>query len=205
VINNLKAKVKNLERGITLVEILVVIFIITLFSGILIVDFPKIKRQFALTRSVYRMGQDLRRTQDMSLSGLQIQDVSAKGYGIYINFADPNLGDKKYIIYADMDDDQRYTALSQESCGPSQTADCVIETIDFSQTEPGVIIDRIENTTDSQKVDISFKPPNPTITITDLLTTPPGINRVLVIFTLESEGTKERIVSVNTSGLIEIK
>lgn len=179
------------EKGVTLVEILVVVFLIALFSSILVADFPKLKRQFALTRAVYKMSQDLRRAQDMGLSGQQIKDVEVKGYGVYINLT--SLGNKKYIIYADMDDDPKYVAGT----------DSIIETIDFSQAEAGVVINRIENTKDNnQWVDINFKPPNPTVTITDLL---PGINRVQIIFAIESAPSKERIVSVNTSGLIEIK
>ena len=199
----MKLKIKNSARGITIVEILVVVFIIALFSSILVASFPKIKYRFALTRSVYKMSQDLRKTQDMGFSGQKIAGISVKGYGVYINLDDPNLGNKKYIIYADMDDDQKYTAQLQEACGQQQvpSTDCVIELIDISQTEPGIVIDRIENT-NNRWIDINFKPPNPTITITSLL---PGIDRVQIIFALESDLLKTRIVSVNLAGLIEIK
>ena len=194
-------KIKNSVRGITLIEILVVIFIIAVFSSILVVNFPKIARQFALTRAVYKMSQDLRRAQDMALSGQQVQGINVKGYGVYINLDSPSLGNKKYVIYADMNNDQQYD-LSGVICGqqlPNQ--DCIIETIDFSQTEFGVVIDRIENT-NNRWIDINFKPPNPTTTITSLLS---GLNRAQIIFALESDLLKTRIVSVNTAGLIEIK
>lgn len=184
-----------------MVEILVVIFIITLFSSILVVGFPRIVRQFALTRAVYKMSQDLRRAQDMALSGQRIKGINVKGYGVYVNLDNPNLGNKKYVIYAEMNDDQKYDA-SGAVCGQQLlNQDCVIEEIDFSQTEFGVIIDRIENTNNSS-VDINFKPPSPTTTITSLL---PSINRVQIIFALESDLLKTRIVSVNMAGLIEIK
>ena len=191
------------EKGITIVEILVVIFIIFIFSGILIISFPKIIHQFALTRSVYKMGQVLRRAQDMGLSAQKIEGINVSSYGVYINLDNPSLGNKKYIIYADMDDDQLYTAQSQAICGQQQGAntDCVIEEINFSQTEPGVIIDSIQNTS-NRWIDINFKPPNPTTTITSLS---PGINRVQIIFALEADLLKTRIVSINTAGLIEIK
>ena len=188
-ISNFKFQISN-SRGITLVEIIAVIFIIAIFSAILISDFPKIELQFALSRATYKLSQDIRRAQDMTLSGVKT-DISgnpAKGYGVYINLSDPSLGDKKYVLYADSGN-QQYDAGEE------------IETIDFSQAESGVIIDRIEGTTNDQQVDINFKPPNPTITITSLSSG----NRVQVIFALESDLSQERIVSVNTSGLIEIK
>jgi len=201
-IKNFKFQISNSNSGITLIEILVVVFIIALLASILVTDFPKIKRKFALTRAVYKMSQDLRRTQDMGFSGQQLKDtaenaISVKGYGIYIDLAN----NKKYIIYADIDDNQRYDTLGAVCGQQPPNQDCVIETIDFSQAESGVIIDRIEGTTNDQQVDINFKPPNPTITITSLSSG----NRVQVIFALESDLSQERIVSVNTSGLIEIK
>ncbi len=192
------------EKGITLIEIVVVIFIIALFSSILLVNFPKIRRQFALTRAVYKMSQDLRRAQDMGLSGQRIEGGDVKGYGVYINLT--SLGNKKYIMYADMNDDQRYTGQLQEVCGQQQgqqqgAEDCIIETINLSQAESGVIINSIKVPTDVQQVDINFKPPNPTVTITSLSSG----NRVQIIFALESDLLTYRTVSVNTSGLIEIK
>ena len=206
-IKNLKFKIKNPVRGITLIEILLVVFIIALFSSILVADFPKIRRQFALTRTVYKMSQDLRRAQDMALSGQQIKDangdkINVQGYGIYINLDNTSLGKKKYIIYADMTNDQQYD-VSGAICGQQlPNRDCVIETIDLSQTEAGVIISRITNPTDVHWIDINFKPPNPTIKITNLSFG----NRAQIIFALESDPLKtERIVSVNTAGLIEIK
>ncbi|MBI3631499.1 MAG: prepilin-type N-terminal cleavage/methylation domain-containing protein [Candidatus Staskawiczbacteria bacterium] len=200
-IKNLKFKIKNSVRGITLIEILVVVFIFVLLSGILVANFPKIRRQFALTRAVYKMAQDLRKTQDLGLSGKQMEGV--KGYGVYINLN--SLGNKKYIIYADRNNDSKYDALGvycEQS--PSDNQDCIVEAIDFSQTELGIVINRIEGTTNNQQVDINFKPPNPTVTITDLSA---DINnpRVQIIFALEFDQLTYRTVLVNTSGLIEIK
>ena len=191
-IKNSKFKNKNSAKGITLIEILVVMFIIAIFSSILVADFPKMKRQFALTRAVYKMSQDLRRAQDMGLSGLQVGGINAKGYGVYINLNGTSLGNKKYIIYADVDDDQQYT----------QGTDFVVEETNLDQIELGVIISAIDGTTDSQQVDINFKPPNPTITITSLS---PGINQAQIIFALEFDPLKIRMVLVNTAGLIEIR
>lgn len=195
-------KKKKLEKGITIIEILIVVFIIALFSSILIADFPKIKRQFALTRAVHKMSQDLRRAQDMGFSGQQIEGIDVKGYGVYINLDNDRLGNKKYIIYADMDDNQQYTEIVEVACGEQEESnkDCVIEIVNLGETEAGVTIDRIENTIDFQTVDINFRPPNPITTITGLLL---HINRVQIIFT--TKDGKERIVLVNTSGLIEIK
>ena len=198
-IKNLKFKIENSVKGITIVEILVVIFIIALFSSILLINFPKIIRKFALNRAVYKMSQDSRRAQDMALSGQRTEGGDVKGYGVYINLN--SLGNKKYIIYADMGDDQKYDA-SGVICGrQSPNQDCVIETINLSQAESGVIISGITNPNNVQQIDINFKPPNPTVTITSLSSG----SRAQIIFALESDLLTYRTVSVNTAGLIEIK
>lgn len=182
---------KNSVKGITTVEILVVVFIIALFASILVIDLPKIARQFAITRAVYKMSQDLRKAQNMGLSGQQVKGINVKGYGVYINLDSSNLGNKKYIIYADINDNKKY-----------ENTDYIIETTDFSKTESGVIMDKIDGTTNDKEVDINFEPPNPTITITSLL---PSINKAEIIFALESDLLKTRIVSINMAGLIEVK
>lgn len=199
-ISNFKLKISNSTRGITLVEVIVVILIISIFSMILISDFPKIKRQFALSRSVYKLAQDLRRAQDMALSGLQITDengqaVPAKGYGIYIN---PSSDNKGYILYADSNQpaDFEFTPVSGAEAG-----DYIVEKINLSDESPDVFIKEIRNI-DGGWASINFSPPNPNITIANLLGDKSGIE---IVFGLESDSSAERIISVNKRGLIEVK
>ena len=73
---------KKFERGITLVEVVVVIFIVALFTIILISDFPKMLRQLALSRVSYNFAQDLRKAQDLGLSGIALKDKN--GYSEFI-------------------------------------------------------------------------------------------------------------------------
>lgn len=192
--------IKNLKfnnKGITLVEVIVVVFIVVLFSSILISDFPKVRRQFALSRATYKLTQDLRKVQDMSLSGqFKTADgtiINATGYGIFIDIT--NGENKKYIIYADIDDgnggDQQYTSAQ----------DTILETTDLSVNEKSVIIKSIGNTL-SQQVNINFRPPNPSIDISNLL---PNTNSVEISLGLETDSAITRRVSVNKAGLIEIK
>ena len=169
-------------------EIIAVIFIIAIFSAILISDFPKIKLQFALSRATYKLSQDIRRAQDMTLSGVKT-DISgnpAKGYGVYINLSDPSLGDKKYVLYADSGN-QQYDAGEE------------IETIDFSSSESGVAISEITNLASGSWVSINFKPPNPDTNIANLAA---GSDRVGIVFEIPSS---QRYVYVNKLGLIETK
>lgn len=191
----MKLKINN--KGITLVEVIVVVFIVTLFSAILISDFPKIRRQFALSRATYKLTQDLRKAQDMGLSGqFKTTDgtvLDATGYGVFIDLRSGE--NKKYIIYADIDDgsggDQQYTS----------TQDYILETVDLNEAEKGVIIKLLENTL-SQQVSVNFRPPNPNINISNLQ---PNAISVKIDLGLAADSTATRTVSVNNAGLIEMQ
>jgi len=204
-------KIKNSAEGITLVEIIVTVFLIAVLSSILIADFPAILRQFALSRAAYKLSQEMRKAEDLGLSGVQVTDnlgapVSAKGYGIYlsrttqIDISIPAA--KQYTLYADVDNSKTYNA--SQSCdlpGRNTSLDCAIETIDISKEEPGVYIKAIIYTTDPNSVSVNFTPPNPDITITALS----GGSEVNIVLGLDADPSLSKTVSINTSGLIEVK
>ena len=195
---------KILSKGITLVEIIIAIFIIGTLSLILISDFPKIQRQYALSSVTYKLAQDLRKTQDLGLSGVPIKDengnlVSAKGYGIYINLSQSAT---QYLIYADscIPADRQYTPPSI-SC---PDGDYIIKPIiDVSKQNQNLSISGI---TDSfggsyNSVSINFNPPNPTTTITT--DTPLSGSEITIILELKSDNSFRK-VRINTSGLINV-
>lgn len=192
---------KNYSNGITLVEIVVVVFIIALFSTILISNFPKIERQFALSRATYKLAQDLRKTEDLGLSGLQTKNYLVKGYGIYVSLSDQF--PKKYVIYADIDGDQKYNGSQPYSyCedGNNLQQDCVLEAIDVSQSDPSVYIKNIQNINiGTNYISINFNPPD--VTNIDNISQGSAIGIVLGLKT----DSNTRTVWVNKSGLIWVQ
>jgi len=199
------------EKGTTLVEIIVVVFIISIFSSILISNFPKILRQFALSMSAHRLSQDLRKVQDFGLSGVLIAEqqesaggsfIDAKGYGIYFDL------DKKtqYIIYADRGDtpDFRYDGnprLCIENTDPEM--DCILEIINLADEHSDLYIREIINIESGFiSSSINFTPPNPDISIEHLSQDGKEIG---VVLGLRSEPDMVRTVWVNISGLITIE
>ncbi len=180
-----------------MIEIIVAIAIIILFSMILVSDYPKIRRQFALSRSVYRLAQDLRKAQDLGLSGVKIVGIEAKGYGIYISSeADVN---RQYMIYADncplLLPDNKYTIVE------GVCEDDIIETVDISKAEREVYIKEITHI-DGDYTSINFNPPNPNIAIENISSDEDSIEIVLA---LDFDENVTRAVSINASGLIEVK
>lgn len=182
------------KNGFTVIESLVIVVIIAVIITVVISNFPQVKLQFALSRVAYQFAQDVRRAQDKALSQVQYKDSSGEvqainGYGIYIDIN--GLGSKKYIIYADSGSgNQQYDSL-----------DYLVETIDFSVNERGVVIKEVNNVSDN-KVSINFNFSNFNTTITSLA---PNQNSVNIVFALESDLTKTKAVLVNTSGLVEVQ
>jgi len=207
-IKNSRLRIQDLSTGITLVEIIVVIFIISMFSIILIAGFPKIQKQFAFSRVTYKLAQDLRRVQDLGLSGVQINNgeiparpiTTIKGYGIYVNLNQP----AQYIIYADINNNYKYDPTSSIECSKElitdPQTDCVIETVNVSKESSELRIKNIENI-DGSYTSINFRPPSPTIDIDNIAV---AQNPVGIVLKLASSATT-RTVWVNTAGLINIQ
>jgi len=198
---------KNSEKGITLVEIIITILIIALFTMITIANFPAIQKQYALSSATYKLAQDLRKTQDLGLSGVTLYDsakksIAVKGYGLYVN---PTKSE--YIIYADVattsntSGSQNFDNTNFIKCDEydvsSDTGDCIIDTINIIQQNQNLTINGITNIS-SPDVSINFTPPGPVTTISNLNS---GSNSVDIIL---SNGVSSRKISVNTSGLINV-
>jgi len=217
--------IKNFKKGITLVEIMVVVFIIALFTVILVSDFPRMLRQMGLSRVAYSFAQNLRKAQDLGLSGIQLKDVNeesiaVKGYGIYINLSD---NDKQYIIYADVAEapvngirtsDNKYSgdssyplcsdvdqqAQSENVENFMLIADCVVEIIPMNKEDASLYISELRNLAGYDYTSINFSPPGPVTTIDNL-----EDEQVRVRVYFKNSDGAERRVYVYTSGLIDIQ
>jgi prepilin-type N-terminal cleavage/methylation domain-containing protein len=177
------------QQGYTILEMIVVVAIITALCGIVILNYPKAKLQLSLARVAYKFEQDLRHAQQLSLTSNYYPDSShpSTGFGGYVNTE----SNKQYIIYAN-NDVQRPNYYYPAN-------DYIVNTVDFSKTEPGIIIKEIDNVL-SADASINFTTSNSATTITPA----PTGNVLYVVFAIASDPTKVKIVSINTSGLIEI-
>lgn len=204
------------EKGITLVEIIIVVFIIALFSVILVANFPKILRQFALSRATYILAQDIRKAEDLGLSGVVVTNgetpakpiTTVKGYGLYINMAIPT----QYLIYADLDNSKTYTpptVPTECSAEPTNnpTKDCIVNVVDLKRENASLSIESIRkldgNNIAGSSVSINFVPPDPAINIADNQL--PPVNYVGIKIVLRNTDGATRSILVNTSGLIDIQ
>ena len=209
---------KPQERGITLVEIILVVFIMSIFFMIVIADFPKISRQTALSRVAYKFAQDLRKAEDLGLSGVVITNdqtpkpvpiETIKGYGIYVDISHQPA--TNYIVYADIDNSKTYNPGSVEECGKlassSPQFDCIIEAVDISQENKSLSIKSIVDAENEDilgsSISINFTPPGPLVTIKDDIHILYSNTKIGIVFQNTDKAT--RTVWINTAGLIDVQ
>ena len=173
----LKINYFNKQTGFTMIELLVVMFIITLLTASVLVSYRSGQRKYVLTQSAQQLVSDLRQAQNMTISGVDIS--SYHGYGIH---AKDN--DNFYILFADENGDSVYKASN----------DTIIKTVNL----PNLI--KIDSVSPSSKLDVFFKSPNPITYINNNF----SIGQVGTIV-LEIENTSlNKTITVTTAGLIQI-
>ena len=168
--------------GFTIIELLIVMVIISVLSVLVLTNYRSGQKKYALDQAAQKLVSDIRKTQNMSISGVEITGVcdesnSCDGYGLY---ADMN--NNFYIIYADKNSNATY-----------QLPDPIIETINL----PDKI--EIQNVTPlPPKIHIFFKPPEPITFINGKDDV--GYLGTIVLGLVDSSLTKT--ITVTTAGLI---
>ena len=177
--NFLSSKKFQRQFGLSMIELLVVMFIISLISAVTLANYRGGQRKYILTQSTQRLSSDIRKAQNMALSGYDLAE-SYRGYGVYI---DKDVS--YYIIYGDKNNNTTY-----------QPSDDIIETI--------YLPDNIEIKSTSSvegKIHIFFEPPQPVTYIDGDKTA--GILRTVTLGLKNSSESK--LVRITTAGLIQVE
>ena len=175
--NNIQKNHSGQQRGFTMIELIVVAFFIGLISTLLLAGYRGGQKKYTLSQAAQGLVSNLREAQNMAMSGVDIEAEQYYGYGVYAE-EDDNF----YIVYADENGNSTY-----------QPSDTTIETIALSSK---IKINSLLPL--SNKVDIFFKPPDPTTYING--NDGAGISGTM---TLELEGTSlTKTITVTTAGLI---
>ena len=178
------------HRGFTLVELLIVIGIISILTGMVLINFRPGQQQLTLQRAASKLAQDIRRTQEMAMSARECTDptpcpaggVPSGGYGIYF---DQDVAGN-YIIYADGGATQNLRRDSVED----------LETVFLEQ---GVSIISVTPTQITRQLSINFKPPDPKTSFKDGA----GNIQTYAQIILQAD-SKTKTIMVNQVGQIEI-
>lgn len=179
---------KRAECGITLIEILVVLFILTVVSAIVFIDFRASQRRFALQNAAQQLALDVRKAQAFSLQAKEVGGSTPARFGIHID------GDStSYILFGDINDNGLYDAsgelVDKPSLPPSINFPPVVATLRNS----------VGNLCGSpSKIDITFKPPDPIVTII-------GSSQCFkACIYLSGQGVGQKFVGITETGLVNI-
>ena len=174
------------QRGFTLIELMVVIGIMALMTAVVLPGWNSLGKIISLDRVAHQFAQDVRRAQELAMSGSRQAACFATspmgsilGYGIFIDAGSPN----QYLIYANCNIEQAYEAGTDE----------IVETIGI-EGEAQIF------STAPSPVSILFVPPDPTVYIQ-----PGGALLGQVTFTLQSDTSRTKEVTVNTRGVIDVE
>jgi len=172
------------KNGFTLLEILVVISIIIILTGIVLLNYRTTGQQLAIQRAAFKLAADIRRTQEMAMSAKELPGtgIPIGGYGVYLQ----NANDISYLIYADTNP---ASGNEQYDAG----GDTVVETINLEQ---GVKISSVS----PSSLSVNFKPPDPAI----MLGGSAGNNEVIITLALIADTSKTKTIKVNKAGRIDI-
>lgn len=167
------------QAGFTITELLVVMFIISLIATLSLVNYRSGQRKYVLTQTVQRLVSDIRKTQNMALSGFGLAGTYY-GYGVYV---DEN--DSYYIIFGDINGNAVY-----------EPSDDIIETISLPND---INIKSVSPSPD--KLHVFFEPPQPTTYLNG--NNAAGISETII---LEIENSSlSKTVRVSTAGLIQVE
>lgn len=133
--------VKLSKTGFTLIELLVVIAVITIISGMIVINFRKGEAGGRLQRSAQQIVQTIRRAQNMAISSVEHEGEVRDAYGIYFETQTPNL----YTLFFDGNKNYKYDGSDERMGSP----------VDL---EKGI---KIESISTGPKLSIAFVPPDP--------------------------------------------
>ena len=176
---SLKKKIQW-QFGFTMIELLVVMFVIGLISTLVVVNYRSGQKTYILARTVQQLVSDVRKAQNMALSGYNPEEQNYNGYGVHIDE-----DDSYYIIYGDIDNNTTY-----------QPSDILIETIYLPDN---IGIQSVSPA--SGELHIFFEPPQP-ITY---LNGNDGIGLFETVILELENSSLSKTVRITTAGSIQVE
>ncbi|MFC1756942.1 Tfp pilus assembly protein FimT/FimU, partial [Patescibacteria group bacterium] len=175
-------KVKSIESGFTLIELMVVVFITVLMSSLTLVNYRESKIRHSLSNSAQILISDLRLAQNLATSGVDLRGTYC-GYGLNISS-----GSYSYFIYADI------TNPCSASNHTYNDGDAIIQEVAlFSGVRVGAAV--------PSPVDVFFEPPRPTTYINNDDTK--GFSATIILEAERFPDIPVKTISVTTAGLIQ--
>ena len=167
--------------GFTLVEMIVVLAIIIVITGIVTFNISTERQNSALLRSAQKLSLDLRRAQSFALSSKTYKTAGVPcGWGVHFNEA----GSTSYTIFADL--------ASAQDCSNRdfKMASDGSENFEIVNLESGITVNSLSNNLS----DVVFTPPDPMVNFTP--------NQTSVSIVLVNKNGATRAININKTGFI---
>ena len=171
-------------------ELLVSFGIVVLLTGIILFRYRVLDNRFSVVSAAHTLVQDMRKMQEKSISGEEVQGEAPFSYGVF--FSDSNL--TQYILYADMPDSFPEGSYDGSPENPEYAGDDRI--IDIVSLKTGLSFNLGENIS---YIDINFTGPSP---ITKILVDGDEPNTKIIDLEVEEHSNLTQQVFINKAGLI---
>lgn len=171
------------SKGFTLIEVLIAIAIVSILSGVFVLNIPKTDKTFKFEQRVREIAQELKGVREWALSLKSFNGNEVSGYGIRF---DKSSGGNKIIIYVDSDGNNAY-----------QPSDDTVKEINLNSDNIYISEIKVDDITENE-ADIFFKSPQPTIYIDGA-----QLDKEIEVF-LTQDSHKFKIY-LNRAGLIYVK
>lgn len=167
------------SQGFTLIELLVSFGVVVLLTGIVLFRYRVLDNRFSAVSAAHTLVQDMRKMQEKSISGEEVQGAIPAGYGAYFHTDDRT----QYILYAD-------TSTLPE--GAYDAGDTIVDTVRL-KTGLSLSIDAVSY------IDINFTGPSPT---TKILIDGAEQNSKTIDLEVEGHINLTQEIFINKAGLI---
>ncbi|MBK5215265.1 MAG: prepilin-type N-terminal cleavage/methylation domain-containing protein [Candidatus Pacebacteria bacterium] len=211
------------NKGVTLVELLVVIFIFVIISGITIFDYGKFRSSLSIQNLADDIALSVRKAQGYAIGVHSTDSVFDVGYGVHFTVNPLPVGtysgtNKAFILFADMDVVQNKMYDYNTVCGAPTTGSECLEVLNIASTDKilgikyyvgGYLVDKTLPATGT--LDIVFKRPNPepvfcyksavTNTSCDAME---GISYIQIILATSEIPVTTKTVTISNNGQISV-
>jgi prepilin-type N-terminal cleavage/methylation domain-containing protein len=194
---------RNLNKGFTLVELLVTISIFVVLTGVVLFNQSKFNSTILLTNLAYDTALTIRQAQNY---GINIKEFNAGiggesvfvPYGVHFDISNA-INNKSFILFADINSQGKFNSETLGNC--IATEGCVNRySIKRGNFVSDLTVTKGNNTSSTTVLDITFKRPNP-----DAIITSNSVNDYskATIYLTGVDGSTRK-VNVQANGLIEI-
>jgi len=181
------------SRGVTLIEILMVIAIMSILLGVSFAGYKQRGEELGLQRTALKVMADIERVREMAMSAEKLAsgDVPIGGWGIHFDASLPN----EYIIFADKTStpDHLYDPAT-EGVGDG------FEKIILDENDK-IEITLLSPTIPPNSLDVIFLPPSPNVFINSFF---PSSSDAKITIRLKNNHSKTKIITINSVGLITV-